>query len=219
MKISAEDIKRQKFEIGFRGYNTQEVNTFLQLLSDDYETSLNDNERLTKEVAELRKKVEEYKKKEEFLEKAMVTAQRSAENTNYEAQEQANKIIKEAELNSEKIIGRAEIKAMEIKDEIFELQKQKKQFINQIKSLTENINNYINIHSAAKYEDIPASNNTEKRSKNIKDKNKTPLTYENNNFKSDLPEIESALLESTESTINDIDLENNPDIITTTEES
>ncbi|MBI4650026.1 DivIVA domain-containing protein, partial [Candidatus Desantisbacteria bacterium] len=194
MKISAEDIKRQKFEIGFRGYNTQEVNTFLQLLSDDYESSLNETERLTKEVAELRKKVEEYKKKEEFLEKAMVTAQRSAEYTNNEAKEQADKIIKEAELNSEKIIGRAEIKAMEIKDEIFELQKQKKQFINQIKSLTENINNYINIHSNAKYEDAPVSNNAAKSSKVAKDKNKTPLAYENSNFKSDLPELESALL-------------------------
>ncbi|MBI5417094.1 DivIVA domain-containing protein [Candidatus Poribacteria bacterium] len=217
MKMSPDDIRRQKFEMGFRGYNNQEVDTFLQLFADDYEACLKNNDKLTKEVSELRIKSEEYKKKEDSLEKALVMAQRSADQTINESKKEAEKIVRDAELNSEKIIGRAEIKAMEIKDEIYELQRQRDQFISQIKHLTDSLNNYINTLST--YEE-KAVDSDKKESRPITPKEpKAAKTEKSARVTSEFPEFEAALLDSTEDIINDIDLENNPDITTTTTET
>ena len=54
MKISPIDIRQHTFEKGFRGYDVDEVNAFLNSLSQEWERVMNDNKllKMQLEIAE-----------------------------------------------------------------------------------------------------------------------------------------------------------------------
>ena len=51
MKVTALDLRQQRFQTVMRGYDRGEVNAFLSEAADDYENALRDNERLRQELA------------------------------------------------------------------------------------------------------------------------------------------------------------------------
>ena len=53
MKLSPLLIKKQEFEKSFRGYNVDEVHTFLDKISSEMEDLINENEALEQEVENL----------------------------------------------------------------------------------------------------------------------------------------------------------------------
>jgi len=53
MKVTPLDLRQQRFKTVMRGYDRGEVQAFLLEVSDDYEHSVRDNERLRQEVVKL----------------------------------------------------------------------------------------------------------------------------------------------------------------------
>jgi cell division initiation protein len=134
MKFTPLAIKKQQFRRSFRGYNTEEVRTYLELLADEYETLLRENRELKEKVATLESEVETYKQIEKNLHLAVNQAQETATKTIENSKKQAELLIREAELKSKELIDNAKLEFIRIKNEVDTLKAEKKRILTEIKN-------------------------------------------------------------------------------------
>jgi len=131
------DIHNKEFSKGFRGYNEDEVNEFLDQVIKDYELIIREKKQLEEKVAELTEKLGYFTNIEETLNKSILIAQETAEEVKRSAQKEAKLIIKEAEKNADRIISEALAKSRKIAVEVEELKRQAKVFRTRFRMLVE----------------------------------------------------------------------------------
>ena len=129
------DIHNKEFSRGFRGYDEDEVNEFLDQVIKDYELVIREKKALDEKVKELNEKLSHFSNIEETLNKSILVAQETAEEVKNNATKEAKLIIKEAEKNADRIINEALTKSRKISHEIEELKKQSKVFRNRFRML------------------------------------------------------------------------------------
>ena len=84
----------------FGGYNMDEVDSFLEPLTEDYVTLYKENALLKSKMRVLVGKLEEYRKNEASLKEAVATAQKTCDQMVLEAQERCAAMLKEASANA-----------------------------------------------------------------------------------------------------------------------
>lgn len=124
--ITPLDIENKKFSKQMmNGYSVEEVDDFLDDLTEDYSRNYKEASELRARVEELTQNLEHYKTIEETLQSTLLMAQSTAEDVKSVAQQQADQIISEAK-------GIAQKKASDIDNEILakkkELEDVRKQF-------------------------------------------------------------------------------------------
>lgn len=137
MPLTPLDIHNKEFSRGFRGYDEDEVNEFLDQVVKDYEMVLRDKRNLEEQVRQLQERIEHFNSIEDTLNKSLVIAQETAEELKQNAQKEAKLIIREAEKNADRIVNEALSKARKIAIEIEDLKKQSKVFRNRLRTLIE----------------------------------------------------------------------------------
>ena len=99
--LTPQEVKSHAFQrASFGGYNMGQVDEFLDILTEDYTALYNDNAVLKSKMKVLVDKVEEYRATEEAMRKALMTAQRMAD-----------ELVREAEAKKAAILADAEAKA------------------------------------------------------------------------------------------------------------
>ncbi len=120
------DIENKKFSKQMmNGYSVDEVDEFLDELTNDYEKAYKQSNELKVRVEELEKSLVHYKTIEDTLQSTLVMAQTTAEEVRDVARQQAEQIIKDAEGNARKSV---EDLGQEILLKKKELEDVKKQF-------------------------------------------------------------------------------------------
>ncbi|MDR4886572.1 DivIVA domain-containing protein [Fredinandcohnia sp. QZ13] len=137
MPLTPLDIHNKEFNKGFRGYDEDEVNEFLDQVIKDYEMVIREKKELESKLSELNEKLGHFTNIEETLNKSILIAQETAEDVKRNASKEAKLIIKEAEKNADRIINESLAKSRKISIEIEELKKQSKVFRNRFKMLIE----------------------------------------------------------------------------------
>ncbi|MCL6587869.1 MAG: DivIVA domain-containing protein [Anoxybacillus sp.] len=137
MPLTPLDIHNKEFSKGFRGYDEDEVNEFLDQVIKDYEMVIREKKQLEEKVAELTERLNYFTNIEETLNKSILIAQETAEEVKRNAQKEAKLIIKEAEKNADRIISEALAKSRKIALEIEELKRQSKVFRTRFRMLVE----------------------------------------------------------------------------------
>lgn len=137
MPLTPLDIHNKEFTKGFRGYDEDEVNEFLDQVIKDYEMVIREKKELELKVKELTEKLNHFTNIEETLNKSILVAQEAAEDVKRNAQKEAKLIIKEAEKNADRIINEALAKSHKIAMEIEEMKKQSKVFRTRFQMLIE----------------------------------------------------------------------------------
>ncbi len=138
MKITPLEIRQKDFEKNFRGYDKDDVNAFLQTLSQEWERTLEENKEMRYKLEASQKEVEKLREVESSLFKTLKTAEDTGANMVdqakktsdlkiWEAKLAADKIVSEAKDKSKEIISKAEEKATAIIDEMEERVKMLKQ--------------------------------------------------------------------------------------------
>lgn len=96
--LTPQEVSERAFpKASFGGYNMGQVDEFLDLLTADYTALYNENAVLKNKMKVLVEKVEEYRSTEEAMRKALMTAQRMAEELVQEAEAKKAQILEEAE--------------------------------------------------------------------------------------------------------------------------
>lgn len=149
MKLTALDIQRQSFETKFRGYDPDEVRTFLNVVAEEMEALRSENERLDEEVRRQSSLLAEHHEREQILKNTLVAAQRTSEELKENAKKQSQLLLKEAELAADRLIETAQNKAHDVERDILELKQQKRQMFNSILAAISNLRNLIQSMSEA----------------------------------------------------------------------
>jgi cell division initiation protein len=118
------DIHNKEFNRGFRGYDEDQVNEFLDQVIKDYETVIREKKELQETVNQLEEKLRYFSDIEETLNKSILVAQETADEVKRNASKEARLIVKEAEKNADRIINEALAKSRKVAMEIEELKKQ-----------------------------------------------------------------------------------------------
>ena len=96
--LTPQEVSERAFaKASFGGYNMAMVDEFLDILTVDYTALYNDNAVLKSKMKVLVDKVEEYRATEEAMRKALMTAQRMADQLVKEAEEKKANILQDAE--------------------------------------------------------------------------------------------------------------------------
>ena len=137
MALTPLDIHNKVFSRGFRGYDEDEVNEFLEQVMHDYEAVLEENKKLRAQLNDKEEQVTHFNTIESTLQQSIVIAQEAAEDVRRNAVQESKLIIKEAEKNADRIVNDALAKSREVTLEIDDLKKQSKVFRNRFRLLIE----------------------------------------------------------------------------------
>src|SRR3989338_1002904 len=135
MKITPLDIQQKKFGVKFRGFDVKEVNSFLDLITREFEVIIKENNYLKEELAKKDAKILDFKKKETTLKDTLMNAQQIVENLKGNAQKEAELIIKEAELKADGLVKDAHKEIANLKKELNDLKKQKVLYLEKVKGI------------------------------------------------------------------------------------
>ena len=103
--ITPLDIENKKFSKQMmNGYNVEEVDEFLDELTEDYEKNYKELATMTSKVEELTNSLNHYKNIETTLQNTLVMAQTTAEEVKNVAKQQSDQIINEAQKQADEIV-------------------------------------------------------------------------------------------------------------------
>ncbi|MDP8207535.1 MAG: DivIVA domain-containing protein [Candidatus Electryonea clarkiae] len=129
MNVSPLDIRKQEFNRKARGYDVDEVTSFLEMVADQFEQLLKKATELEKEVELFKGKTSEFQQKESSLHDSVMDAQRLHQQKAEKAQQEAELAVQKAHLEADKIIHQARKKHHRILDEIHRLEGQRQGFL------------------------------------------------------------------------------------------
>ncbi len=119
--LTPQEVSDRAFQkAGFGGYNMAQVDEFLDVLTGDYSALYNENAVLKSKMKVLVDKVEEYRSTEEAMRKALMAAQKMADDMVREAEQKKSTILRQAESDAS---ARMKELSEQVKAEEFRLQK------------------------------------------------------------------------------------------------
>lgn len=143
MKLTPLDIQRQTFQSSFRGFDRDEVRTYLNVVAEEMEQLRSENEKLQEEVRRQSQILTEHHEREQILRNTLVAAQRTSEEIKENAKKQSQMLFKEAELAADRLIETAQAKAHAIERDILDLKQQKRQMLNSILTAISNLRSLV----------------------------------------------------------------------------
>ncbi len=165
MRISSLEIKQHEFEKSFRGYNAEEVNSFLSNIAQEWDRMLNELKMLKMQLDIAEKEASKLREVEMTLFKTLRnaeeqsiqmtdTAQKEASKRIEEATSQAQLIKADAEVTARQIVQDADARATEIRsaaqaelaemDQMFaNLENKKNALLNQLKGVNAELNSLL----------------------------------------------------------------------------
>jgi len=117
MKITPLEIRQKAFEKNFRGYNQDEVNAFLQTLSQEWERIYDENKELRIKLEATEREVLKLREVESSLYKTLKTAEDTGANVIEQARQAAELNMRESQLKADAILNEAKVKARNVLEE------------------------------------------------------------------------------------------------------
>ncbi len=105
--LTPQDIDSKIFKRAMRGYAVDEVETFLQEVSEDYARLYRENLAAKERIEMLSDAVRQYKAMEETLQNALSVAKRSGDDVKQNAYDRAEVIVRDAQIRAETMIENA----------------------------------------------------------------------------------------------------------------
>jgi cell division initiation protein len=121
VRITPLDIRNHPFGKQLRGYDREEVDAFLTMVAEDFESLVREAEGLRKAVAKLEGRVEEFTSNESILQETLTTAHKLSEDLKQTAIREAEATIGQAEIRGEKILDAAHRRAAKLAADIREM--------------------------------------------------------------------------------------------------
>lgn len=134
MKLTALEIKQQKFEKVFRGIDPAEVQSFLTVVSNEWEHLCTKNRELGQQIEELQKKIKHYERVEEALHETLQAAKETSDTKVAGAQKEAAHTLEKANLEAVFIVKAAEVDREKVLQGIHRLIDRRKEIVAGLRS-------------------------------------------------------------------------------------
>ncbi len=168
MPIRPIDIRRKEFKSGFRGYEPNQVDDFLDAVADEFERNYTENQRMREEVSSLRDRLQQFEDLEGSIRAALVHAEQAsndlrraatqeAEGIKQSAQREADFTIREAQSRSHQMLADSSARIERVQDSYEALQEAKRSFANDFRHLLKTYTDMMDNMEVASARDIEAS--------------------------------------------------------------
>ena len=137
MRITPLDIQQKQFPMKFRGFDVDEVYSFLELLREEMEEILRENASLKESLSRADSQLQEYNNMNATLRETLITTQQMVDEYKANARRESELIIREAESKADDILKAAQEKAVKIHEDIVELKGIRRHFKEEVKRLIE----------------------------------------------------------------------------------
>lgn len=134
MKITSMDITNKEFKKGIRGYNSDEVDEFLDKIAEDYELVYKENSTMKERISALSDQIEHYNKMENTIQNTLLLAQNAADQAKQSAQKEAELLLKNANETAQKILDKAHNDVLQIGDQYESIKQEFLKFRNKFRN-------------------------------------------------------------------------------------
>ena len=116
--ITPLDMRQARFSTALRGFDKDDVTTFLQEAAEGFDHAMRENERLRMEIVRLEASLNQYREMEGGLKSTLMSAQKIADDMRENAMQEAQRIVREAEGRADLLMQRTQAKTEDIEREI-----------------------------------------------------------------------------------------------------
>jgi cell division initiation protein len=153
MKISPMDIQRQAFGRQLRGFNREDVRTYLNLIAEEVAALQRERDALAQEVQGLRGLIDEHRDRETILKNTLLTAQRLSEEIRDNARKQGESVVKEAEMQADRLLELAQNRAHDVERGILDLRGHRSALQSDIRALISRLTHILDLQEEAEVQD------------------------------------------------------------------
>jgi cell division initiation protein len=153
MKISPMDIQKQIFGQQMRGFDKEEVKTYLNLVAEEVAALQRERDGFEHEIVSLKAHLDEHRERETILKNTLLTAQRISEELKEVARKQAEAVIQQAEMQSDRLLELAQARAHEVERGILDLRAQRTSIRTDIRALLTRLTTILDLQEEAEVED------------------------------------------------------------------
>ncbi len=121
MRMTPLDVQSHAFARRFRGYDPDEVDAFLRIVSEDYEVLVRENASQNDRLWRLERRIEELSAQEQLLKQTLISAQAMCEELRRTAERDAELRLAEVEVRAEKILDASHRRAAQLAQDIREM--------------------------------------------------------------------------------------------------
>ena len=168
MPIRPIDLRRKEFKNSFRGYDTNQVDDFLDAVADEFERSYTENSRMREEISSLRERLQQFEELEGSIRAALVhaeqaandlrrTATQEAEDLRLSANREAEFTIREAKARSHQMLADTSARVERIQQSYEAMQEAKRNFMNDFRHLLKSYMEVMDNVEVASAKEIEAS--------------------------------------------------------------
>lgn len=147
--ITPADIQNKEFTKGFRGYDEEEVDMFLDLITLDLEKLMKENLNLKAQIATLKKDQDSIGGSDLTVKETLETAKKIMDDLAVSSEKRAKVLVENAEMDAAIIIKDAKMKAEQVAAESSQLTKSYEEFKREYKNLlTKHLQEFENISAS-----------------------------------------------------------------------
>lgn len=150
MKLTPLDVKKQEFKKVLRGYDPVEVDSFLDMMSNEFAELLKQCKDMREQLVEYEAQLRDYRQMEKTLQQTLMQAQEASGRSIENSRKEAQLIVQEAELKANQILDRARLDLSRTKNEIGNLRSKKESIMSRLKVL---LNSEIELIKALEIDD------------------------------------------------------------------
>jgi len=161
MKLTPLDIKKQEFKKVLRGYDPVEVDSFLDMMSNEFADLLKQSKDMNQQLVEFDTQLRDYRQMEKTLQQTLMQAQEASGRSIENSRKEAQLIIQEAELKANQLLDRARMDLLRTKEEISNLRSKKESIVSRLKVL---LNSELELIKALEVDDDELSRDLSKGS-------------------------------------------------------
>jgi cell division initiation protein len=153
MRITPLDIEGHAFARKLRGYDPDEVRTFLTLVSEEYEKLIVENHKMRDDVARMQSILDEHRQREKILRETLYTAQEVSEDLKEQARKEGKILLQESQLKADRLLDHAQQRAAGLEASLADLRMEKHAYLKKVRALIEHHLKLLELHEGQAVEE------------------------------------------------------------------
>jgi cell division initiation protein len=137
MSLSPNEIIEKEFRAKFRGYDPEEVDSFLEEVSEIMTSLIKEKNALKDQLIAYKDQLADLKKREEEFREALTSAHKLSEEMKSQAEKNAELVLERAKLDAERIVADAHQEAVQLEEQIMGLRRIQRETAYKIRSVLE----------------------------------------------------------------------------------
>jgi cell division initiation protein len=112
------DLRQARFATSMRGFDKNEVTSFLEEAAEGFDQAMRENERLRMEIVKLETSLTQFRELEGSLKATLMSAQKIGDDMRENAEKEAQRIVRDAESRAELLMRQTQSQTEDIEREI-----------------------------------------------------------------------------------------------------